>query len=411
MAAGLLVAGGPSSAGAAVKSGRGIADLALANVGRHACARNSLGGRGYGSSCTGNGGRPEYWCADFAKWVWQHTGVLDTTELTPAAGSFYLYGLQNGTLTGTPAVGDAAVFNYYGNGVAEHVAIVTAVNADGTIETTSGDWGGHGGTEAGFSSTSSVVLNAPPYVEAVGKVPPQMGMVLSGFIAPVGVPVTPVVGGMQVAVGTTIAAGQSITSPNGLFSLGLSASGALEETAGSRVIWSTGNSGQPGDKAVLQADGNLVLYSETGQPLWSTRTGESSGNSLWVRDDGSLAITTSAGKTLWARAPSATNLPVGAALTVGQALVAGSGLYQLDMQRDGNLVEYSAGRALWASRTTRDYGAFVKMYPNGLLALLSRTYRELKAWGHLHRSGFAELSPTGALVVRNRTSVWWTNNV
>ena len=137
-------------------------------------------------SQTGNGGQPEYWCADFAIWVWKKSGVTDLSKLTAAAGSFYVYGQDNNTLSDTPALGDVAVFNYQGGGVADHVAVVTQVNADGTIETVSGDWNGQSGSEAEFASTSSVVLNEPAYADTIGSSPAVMGMSISGFVAPVG---------------------------------------------------------------------------------------------------------------------------------------------------------------------------------------------------------------------------------
>jgi surface antigen len=180
VAAGLCVA-----SSAAAVSGSSIATLATANVGQGACTKNTLGGSAFESSCTGNGGQPEYWCADFAIWVWANVGA-DVSGLTAAAGSFYTYGQDNGTLSNSPAVGDAVVFDYAGGGVADHVAIVTQVNADGTIETVSGDWNGDSGTEAQFSSTSHVVLNSPAYAATVGSSPAIMGMTISGFISPVG---------------------------------------------------------------------------------------------------------------------------------------------------------------------------------------------------------------------------------
>ncbi|HTQ47170.1 MAG TPA: CHAP domain-containing protein, partial [Polyangiaceae bacterium] len=163
-----------------------LAGLAFANVGGMACSANSLGGNSFGSSCTGNGGQPEYWCADFVKWVWENNGV-DVSGLTAAAGSFYVYGQNKGTLSNSPAVGDAVVFDYGGGGYADHVAIVTRVNGDGTIETASGDWNGQSGSEAYFSSTSHVVLNDPPYDGSVGNSPGVMGMRIDGYVAPVGV--------------------------------------------------------------------------------------------------------------------------------------------------------------------------------------------------------------------------------
>jgi MYXO-CTERM domain-containing protein len=179
--------GEPVASTSSAFTGSDIASLALANVGGMACKTNSLGGTSFDSSCTGNGGQPEYWCADFARWVWANAGASDTSALTAAAGSFYVYGQTYGTLSDTPAVGDAVVFDYQGGGVADHVAIVTQVNSDGTIETVSGDWNGDNGTEAQFSSTSQVVLNSPAYSPTVGTAPAIMGMTISGYVAPVGV--------------------------------------------------------------------------------------------------------------------------------------------------------------------------------------------------------------------------------
>jgi surface antigen len=168
-----------------------LVTLALANVADGsglgtACGTNSLGGSGYETSCTGNGGQPEYWCADFVMWVWANNGI-DVSGLSAAAGSFYVYGQNRGTLSNSPAVGDAVVFDYQGGGYADHVALVTKVNDDGTIETVSGDWNGLNGSEAYFSSTSQVVLNTPAYDATVGDTPGVMGMTISGYIAPAGV--------------------------------------------------------------------------------------------------------------------------------------------------------------------------------------------------------------------------------
>jgi hypothetical protein len=169
-----------------VASGGDLAGLALANVGGTACGTNSLGGDSFFSSCSGNGGQPEYWCADFARWVWDNNGV-DTSELSAAAGSFYVYGQNHGTLSNTPTVGAAVVFDYAGGGYADHVAIVTQVNGDGNIESVSGDWNGDDGTEAQFSATSHAILNAPAYDSRVGDEPGAIGMTISGYILPDGV--------------------------------------------------------------------------------------------------------------------------------------------------------------------------------------------------------------------------------
>jgi hypothetical protein len=172
-----------TSASANVSSAT-IVSIAKANVGKGACSTNSTGGKSFASSCTGNGGSPEYWCADFALWVWEQAGA-DVSGLTAAAGSFYVYGQNHGTLHQTPSLGDAIVFNYQGGGYADHVAIVTTVNSNGTIETVSGDWGGQSGTEAQFASTSHVVLNTPAYSGTDGSYASEMGYTISGYISPI----------------------------------------------------------------------------------------------------------------------------------------------------------------------------------------------------------------------------------
>lgn len=95
--------------------------------------------------------RNELWCADFAKWVWRRAGVTkDLGMLTPAAKTFYAWGKRQGDVL-TPdgsnaAVGDAVVI--YPDGdlkpsgltFADHVGIVVAVNANGTVNLVNGDF-------------------------------------------------------------------------------------------------------------------------------------------------------------------------------------------------------------------------------------------------------------------------------
>jgi hypothetical protein len=121
----------------------------------------------------------------FREVVWQQAGA-DTSGLTAAAGSFYVYGQNHGTLHDSPSVGDAVVFNYAGGGYADHVALVTQVNSNGTIETVSGDWGGSGSSQAAFASTARVILNAPAFSSTVGGRPSAIGMTISGYISPSG---------------------------------------------------------------------------------------------------------------------------------------------------------------------------------------------------------------------------------
>ncbi|MET8761019.1 CHAP domain-containing protein [Lentzea sp. NPDC004782] len=152
-----------------------IRDLAAANLNKQTCSTNSLGGVGFMDSC-----RMQWaWCADFARWVWGNRNV-NTDRLSAAAGSFYLYGQQNGTLhtdaSYVPQVGDAVVFNYYGAGRADHVSLVDAVNSNGTIRTINGNFGDS-------PTTSSV-----QFATGGGRVGQSVaGQTISAFISPVGV--------------------------------------------------------------------------------------------------------------------------------------------------------------------------------------------------------------------------------
>jgi surface antigen len=170
-------------AGAATKPTRAqVVALASANVGKGDCSKNSRGGTGYETSCTNH----EYWCADFAKWVWASLG-LKTADLTAAAHSFYTYGTANKTFSHTPQVGDAAVFADTDTPTnIHHVAIVSQVNSNGTIETISGDWNGESGSMAHFADTSHVTRNTPAYSAKVNTHPSVMDQWLIGFISPVG---------------------------------------------------------------------------------------------------------------------------------------------------------------------------------------------------------------------------------
>jgi hypothetical protein len=58
-------------------------------------------------------------------------------------------------------------------------------------------------------------------------------------------------------------------------------------------LWSSRTAGHPGARALMQADGNLVVYTRSGRPVWSTRTGgkpPGSNYNLNVQTDGNLVV-------------------------------------------------------------------------------------------------------------------------
>jgi PKD domain/CHAP domain len=105
----------------------------------------------------------EEWCSDFAEWAWLRAGVTQDMDLiNPGSNSFYAWGLAQGEslpVDGTdPKVGDAVVLYSPGQVTAstgaDHVGIVTAVNANGTLNIVNGD----------FLGTSNISVQYDPDV-------------------------------------------------------------------------------------------------------------------------------------------------------------------------------------------------------------------------------------------------------
>lgn len=84
--------------------------------------------------------------------------------------------------------------------------------------------------------------------------------------------------------------------------------------------------------AIMQTDGNFVVYYNGHGALWSSGTNGNTGAYVVLQADGNLVVRRSNGTAAWASNTS------------------GSGLY-LTMQTDGNLVMYGSGGAYWSSGT------------------------------------------------------------
>jgi hypothetical protein len=65
-------------------------------------------------------------------------------------------------------------------------------------------------------------------------------------------------------------------------------------------LWSSGTCGAgTGCSADFQADGNLVVYDDAGQPKWASGTSGTSGAELWIQSDGNMVIYNGEGLPLW----------------------------------------------------------------------------------------------------------------
>jgi eukaryotic-like serine/threonine-protein kinase len=225
----------------------------------------------------------------------------------------------------------------------------------------------------------------------------------------------------SMAAGDTLKPGQTLLSPNGRFLLTMQPDGDLvtsERPAGTPT-WATGSGGHPGAYAILQGDGNLIVYPKgrsaplTGQPtsaVWQSETNGHPGASVDLLDNGNLVIRSHDGADiLWQSGAIpgdiGSQLLSGDPLHPGQFLQSPNGAYRLAndgalgvlrlyavarpqcaqwrepatgvaassavMQTDGNFVLYAPGasRVAWQSGTSGHAGADVVLENDGSLVL------------------------------------------
>jgi hypothetical protein len=101
----------------------------------------------------------------------------------------------------------------------------------------------------------------------------------------------------------TLRPGGEIYSDSGRYRLTYQTNGnlVLYDTRPASVLWDTKTTGQTAGQAVLQGDGNFVIYNGSGTPVWSSGTINNPGARLYVQDDGNLVIYATDGRPIWDR--------------------------------------------------------------------------------------------------------------
>jgi SpoIID/LytB domain protein len=191
-------------------------------------------------------------------------------------------------------------------------------------------------------------------------------------------PTPPADQGSSVQAPTTLTAGQFLHSPDGRFQAVLQSDGNLVIYGAGRALWATGTQAA-GAVLSVQSDGNVVLYDGAGHPLWSTGTAGSGGNQLSLGNDGALTLTGSGGS-VWSSQGQGSTLRAPGHLAAGQALRSANGRYQAVLQSDGNFVVYGPGHALWGTRT-QAAGASLALQSDGNLVLYDAAGRPRWASG------------------------------
>lgn len=84
--------------------------------------------------------------------------------------------------------------------------------------------------------------------------------------------------------------GDALWSQNGLFQLLMQQDGNLVlYRQDGLALWQSGTAGQPSQYAMMQIDGNFVIYGPVGA-IWQSGTAGRAGAALLMQDDGNLVI-------------------------------------------------------------------------------------------------------------------------
>lgn len=96
--------------------------------------------------------------------------------------------------------------------------------------------------------------------------------------------------------------GGMIGSDNGRFSLVMQADGnlVLYQNGTTKALWATGTHGKKVAFAIMQGDGNFVVYAPDNTVLWHAGTQGNPGSVLILQDDGNLVIYAPGNKAIWA---------------------------------------------------------------------------------------------------------------
>jgi hypothetical protein len=155
-----------------------------------------------------------------------------------------------------------------------------------------------------------------------------------------------------------IPAGQSLASCNGHVKLELTTSGILRVRVDGVTLWSTPTDGTGVYAAILQHDGNLVLYNKEDRAVWASGTAGHSGAHLQVQNDNNVVIYAPSGAVLWQTHTNAASpggcrdLPANRLLVAGMTtLKSCNGLLELKLLASGDLALMEGTRRLWHSNT------------------------------------------------------------
>lgn len=210
--------------------------------------------------------------------------------------------------------------------------------------------------------------------------------------------------------------GPPLRSPGGGFWLAVQSDGNLVVySASGQVRWTTATS-VPGSFLAVQSDGNLVLYDPWSAPVWTAGVNSPGGAHLVMQDDGNLVLYSASGVARWdsggyAR-QTAVYFPAKRVVTLlpsGASTLSPAGTQRLTMQPGGAAVvtAVSGGAVRWSSGSAVP-GSYLAAQTDGNVVIYSAANRPV--WTAAVDSPGARLvfQDDGNLVVYDRSgrAVW-----
>lgn len=180
-------------------------------------------------------------------------------------------------------------------------------------------------------------------------------------------------GGDTLAPDQQLVAQDQLTSPNGVYQAVMQADGNLVVYGRGRSTWQSRSYGQYDNRLVMQGDGNLVIYGAQNQVRWHTNTWGNAGSRLVMQDDGNLVLYNASSQAIWNIGPDPAALVAAAILLPGTQLMDDAQIYagpvRAVMQADGNLVVYGPSGPRWMSGTFGNPDASLLMQTDGNLVI------------------------------------------
>ncbi len=212
--------------------------------------------------------------------------------------------------------------------------------------------------------------------------------------------------------------GGAVKSCDGRFTLAMQTDGNLVLYSFGVPMWASGTNGRNGYIAIMQSDGNFVVYDDTSAPLFASGSSGHGGARLAVQNDGNTVVY--AGTTaLWAThtdgigaAPTGCGgIAPGHALAPGESVKSCDGRFSLVMQGDGNLVLYLGGSALWASHTNGKGGRTAAMQTDGNFVVYAAGRQPVWASGTNGNGGatLAVQNDGNVVLYAGSRAIWATN--